>query len=187
MQNWPEIELQGKRFRIPRVCPNCLAPAVNEWPTSYTRARFGGQTRYTMTFYDCDACSQLFRDVQAVEKKIKSIGNNLVAGWLLMGILWIMLMGLAFGAAPEAWSGTALLIATAIAAGLTFKLTRHFYRKRDALWNADRPPLPLNALGYGFAAFLTKTQGIIHKSSTFSAARQEWLHLLVAENADADG
>jgi hypothetical protein len=184
MLDWPTVDLSGKEFVIPRVCPNCMAPAEHAWRTDYTKPRFGGQTRLTMTFYYCGECDRMLRTKQAIEKKQLSYGPRLLALWI--GVFMIFLFGMGTVIGNEMNEGWLLLpLALAVAVGVHF--TRRMGAKRRALMDEGLPPLPPNAIGYGFAAFLIDGTGGVfgQKTSTFSAARLEWLDLLVQANADS--
>jgi hypothetical protein len=183
MVDWPKVELPGRKFLVPRVCPNCMGPATTEWTATYTKGRLGGVDHYSMPFYYCDACSDMFREVRKVDKQIASIGHNLMAGWLLLGMLSIILLPIALVGPPDNFKAPVALLTTLIVAALAFYMTRHFRRKRQRLWETTKPRLPPNAAGYGFAAFCLKSKGVFRKSTTFTAARQEWLDLLVKENS----
>jgi hypothetical protein len=62
--------------------------------------------------------------------------------------------------------------------------TRKLAASRRGLWEDAKPPLPPNALGYDFAAYLIDSKGgtFSKKRCTFSAARPEWLGLLMDAN-----
>lgn len=184
MKNWPSVELTGKEFRIPRVCPNCMAPGEHGWATTHIKSRLGGYTRFTMTFYYCDACDAAFRVKQAAEKKQGSYGPQLLALWVFVFFGCLMGMGVGIGGDSTTSEVVGWLIALlSIGAGVYF--TRRMAALRRGLWDDARPPLPPNALGYDFAAYLIDSKGGLFskKRATFAAARPEWLSLLMEANA----
>lgn len=181
MKDWPNVELTGKEFAIPRVCPNCMAPAKHGWATSHFKAGFGRGTRYTMTFYYCDGCDAAFRVKQDIAKKQDSYGPKLLALWILVS--FVCFIGLAAGIGSDATVIPWLMFAAGIGGGVYF--TRRMAAARRGLWEDARPPLPPNALGYDFAAYLIDTKGGVFskKKATFAAARPEWLSRLMEANA----
>jgi hypothetical protein len=184
MKGWPQVELSGKEFAIPRVCPNCMALADKPWATSHVTQGFGRAIRHRMTFYYCNECDRALSVAQDVEKKQASYGTKLLALWLL--VFFVVLMAMAVGIGSE--SSTLIPWVIAIAAtGSGAHFTRRMAQSRRELWETAKPPLSSNALGYGFWAFLISSRGgvIRGKTATFAAARQEWLDLLVEANASA--
>jgi hypothetical protein len=181
LQNWPTVALIGNKFVIPRVCPNCMAPAECPQATTYLKARLGGSTNYTMTFFYCDACDRALKAMRAIEKKQLSYGPQLLALWVLMS--FVFFIGMAVVMSSEASGVWTLLVLAAVVALGTY-YTRRMAARRRALWDEGKPPLPPNAVGYGFAACLIESKGFRQKTATFSAARQPWLDLLLDANID---
>src|SRR5262245_22638025 len=113
MKGWPTVELAGKEFVIPRVCPNCLAPADRPWSTTYMKAGFGRSPRYTITFYYCAECEHALQIAKAVEKKQASYGPKLLGLWLV--VFFVVLMAMAIGINSESTLIPWLLAIAAIA------------------------------------------------------------------------
>jgi hypothetical protein len=108
MKDCPTVELVGKKFVVPRVCPNCMAPAECPQPTTHVKPGFGQSTRYTMTFYYCDACDRALKAMRAIEKKQLSYGPQLLALWVLMSFVFFIGMGIVIGS--EVGDGWTLLV-----------------------------------------------------------------------------
>src|SRR5258706_15291569 len=187
MSTWSTVELSGKSFAIPRVCPNCMAPGDKPWTATHLKDGFPRPTRLKMTFYYCDACDGVFKVKQAIEKKQLSYGPKLLSLWVF--VFFGCLMGMLIGMGPDSGlvSGLVGWVVALAAIGGGVQLTRRMGAKRRALMDDGLPPLPPNALGYGFAAYLIDSQGGLFtaKTATFSAARREWIDLLVDANAAA--
>jgi len=182
MDQWPQVVLTGNEFFIPRVCPNCMAPADVPLPAVHVKQQFGSQARYTMTFYYCGACNETFRQSTAILQKQQSF-------WPLFGI-WIgmFVLFLIVGSIGDYLEqGWLTLAALAGVIGLGWYLTRKLKARQQAMWDEEKPPLPPNAIGHGLAVYLIEMKGgvVRKKTATFAAARQDWLDLLVQSNSEA--
>jgi hypothetical protein len=179
IEQWPRVDLPGNSFVVPRVCPNCMAPANNEWETRYTRRPIGGHESLTLTFYYCDACNELFRRVLPVEDRLRMLKEDFVGGLGGIGIASAILVAFTANSSRDFVLVSPLLAGSAAA----IWWWRRYRRRHQAMWEAERPPLPPNALGYGFAAYCIQARGFVNRKATFAARRREWLQALVAANA----
>lgn len=180
--SWFTIELIGNQFVIPRICPNCLVPGDKPWGATHVKPGYGRSTHYSMTFYYCDACDQMFRAKNAMKKKGWSDSAKLMGVWI--GALVVTLL---LGVAPAVLLENGFWLLLGGVAGIAFAwyFRRRLAPTRDALPEEGAPQRPPNAVGEGFAAYLIETSGgaFSQKTATFSAARREWLDLLVEANA----
>ena len=176
-QNWPRVELPGTAFVIPRTCPSCMAPAANEWQTGHLQQHFGGYTVYSITFYYCDACNQMLRDLVAIDEKVDEMKQGFAVSVGVTGILFAV--AVAVGANSGDWGLAGAMLAGVVAVAWLF---RRFRTRSRQYRETARPPLPPNAAGYGFSAYCLRARGILHRNAVFAARRREWLEKLVAAN-----
>lgn len=168
MKNWPKVELTGDAFVIPRMCPNCMAEGNVELRYGHMKSSLGSSKTYIQSFYYCAPCEAMFRDQDGVKELRLKQALPLIFGGM------IALSGLLSGA----W--IMFLIAAALTTWPIVWMNKRYRRKHPL------PPLPPNALGRKLAAYYAGPgAGFWSKKKLYTAARQEWLNLLIAHNPDA--
>lgn len=176
-QDWPTVELPGTAFVIPRTCPSCMAPAANEWKTGNLQQHFGGYTVYSMSFYYCDACNQMLRDLVGIDEKLYEMKQGFAVSVGVTGILFAVAVAVLANGGDLGLAGATLAAVVAVA-----WLFRRFRTRSRQYRETAQPPLPPNAAGYGVSAYCLKARGILHRKAVFAARRREWLDELVAAN-----
>lgn len=153
-----------------------MEPATNEWPTGHLKQNFGGHTVYTMTFYYCDACSQMLRDLVAINEKVDEMEKGFFVSLGVTGIIFAIAVAVL---ANSDWGlGGAMLAAVVAVAWLRMRFRTQSRQYRETA----QPQPPPNAAGYGVSAYCLKARGILHRNAVFAARRREWLDELVAAN-----
>jgi hypothetical protein len=168
MATWHTITLKGDGQVIPKICPNCLAPATAQYRVSH---RFLNTTHY-QTFNFCAYCMQSLRDASSVE-------NWTFLAWLLGAAITVGgAIGLlkALGKDAPGWIPV-LPFLLGLGAGWAMvhfikrgKLGRNPLRAEQAEWGPAVYYIGHGALG--FNVFTAK----------YKARRSEWIRELVRLN-----
>ena len=168
MAEWIRISLKGDGQVIPKICPNCLAPAVSQYRISH---RFLNTTHY-QTFNFCAYCTQSLRDQDSMERW-KFLAYLLGAAITVGGAVALIKV---IGKAAPGWVPLApFLLAIAAGWGMVHfikrgKLQRNPLRAEQAEWGPA-----VYYLGHG--AF-----GLNVFTAKYKARRREWLRELVRLN-----
>ncbi|MBI5624299.1 MAG: hypothetical protein HY924_11000 [Elusimicrobia bacterium] len=172
MSSWHTVTLSGSSQVIPPVCPNCLAPADVQVETEH---RFLNTT-YTQTFLYCKDCAKAAADLPSI------------FFWGILGLVVgfvpaLLFVFVVFPKLPESLKDSSLsgafpLLALAVCAvgfpllrRLSFKKSHPKTGKQAVQGPAAYYTGPGDALGLG-------------DSSSYKAARPEWISELVRRNQD---
>lgn len=169
MRKWPRVEMKGDAFQIPPSCPNCMAPAQEEWRCSHTG---GVNTIYTQTFYYCEACGDIFRH------QAKRTGFR----YMMIVAVFVALFVLPLAAIAVLGDDEGGIVGTVF--GLPLIAAGAYFADRKWLQSHPAPPMPHHAHGRKFAAYYVGNT-LLKRKRVYAAARPDWLNLLIALNPDA--
>jgi hypothetical protein len=183
MATWPSVKLKGKSQVIPRICPNCKAPAAVSHRYGYKGLKgWLTRTTYYQTFNYCGPCGK--QADSALGLQGWAFGLAILGFFACIGFLALSVESTAQFRDPvtheasslvAALSIIAAILAAAVISGGLWWLVRTIKRKRH-------PMRPEQAV-WGPAAYFTGSGVLdVQSHSSYKAARREWLAELIKEN-----
>jgi hypothetical protein len=183
MATWTSVKLKGKSQVIPRICPNCMAPATVSYRYGYKGLKgWLTRTTYYQSFNYCDPCHKQADSAQGL--KGWAIVFGILGFFVFIGFLVLSTDLMAPYRDPEthalseaaaALSIIATVIAAAVISGGLWWLVRAIKRKRH-------PMKPEQAV-WGPAAYYAGSGVLdVQSYSSYKAARREWLAELIKAN-----
>jgi hypothetical protein len=185
MAAWPSVKLKGASQVIPRICPNCMAPATASCRYGYKGLKgWLTRTTYYQTFNYCDPCHKQADSALGLQGWV--FGLSILGFFAFIVFLVLSVQYTDRLRDPETHTlselatalsiGAAILAAVIVSGGLWW-LVRAIKRKRH-------PSRPEQAV-WGLAAYFTGSGVLdLQSLSSYKAARREWLAELIKANPE---